>query len=71
MTPSQAARVIGCSTQQVRTLIRSGKIKARKRKAEFGYYYDITQEEAERYRDEKPDRGWPRGKARKPLQEEA
>ncbi len=34
MTPNEAANILGCSTQQVRTLIRTGKLKAKKRKTD-------------------------------------
>lgn len=64
MTPSEAAKVIGCSPQQVRTLIRVGLVSARKVKTknnQFGYRYEISLEEAERYRDKPQGRGYPRG----------
>ena len=65
MTPSQAAIVIGCSPQQVRTLIRTGKIQAERVDTPFGFYYNVTQTEAEQYRDSSPNygRGWPRGRS--------
>ena len=66
MTPEQAAKVIGCSPQQVRTLIRSGTIKASQRKTPWGsHYYDIEPREAKRYRDIPQGRGFPRGQKRK------
>ena len=64
MTPSQAADVIGCSPQQVRTLIRIGKLCARKvvtRNNQHGYRYEISRKEAERYRNTPQGRGRPRG----------
>lgn len=65
MTPKEAADYIGCSPQQVRTLIRRGKIKARKHKIpggrKPGYCYLISKKEAERYRDAPQRQGWPRG----------
>lgn len=70
MTPGQAAKIIGCSAQQVRTLIRTGKIQATKIDATFAdvgypYFWDITEAEAIRARDRKTDgRGWPKGKRR-------
>ena len=57
MTPTQAAKVIGCSPQYVRDLIRSGKIKARqvfdehftnRKTGEPGFYYWITMKEVEK-----------------------
>lgn len=66
MKPSEAAKIIGCSTTQVRHLIRKGKIQATKKESPtfYGYTYHITQTEAERYRD-KPQTGggWPRGES--------
>ena len=64
ITPKQAAEVIGCSVQHVRTLIRSGKIKATKRKTPTGHYWSITPAEARRYRDKPINQGYPRGKKR-------
>ena len=63
MTPKEAAAIIGCSPQQVRTLIRSGRIKATQVKCPQGYYYNITRREAERYRDTPQKMGWPRGQS--------
>ena len=66
MTPSAAAKIIGCSTQQVRTLIRKGTMNGIK--VPYGlnnvkYMWDVTQKEAERIRDRKlSGTGWPRGK---------
>ncbi len=73
LTPSQAAKVIGCSPQQVRTLIRAGRLRARRvptRNNQFGYRYTVTQAEAERYRDTPQPKGYPRGRKR-PNQEQA
>jgi len=64
MTCKEAAAVIGCSPQQVRTLIRKGKIKAHRIVCpanQYGYRYTVTLAEAERYRDAPQTRGWPRG----------
>ena len=67
MTPTQAAKIIGCSPQQVRTLCRKGVIKASRIRIPWsgGHYYDITEKEARRYRDEPINQGFPRGKKRK------
>jgi len=68
MTTKEAAEVIGCSPQQVRTLIRTGKLRATKNPSknnQFGYEYAITKRTAERHRDNGPTRGWPRGTPRK------
>ncbi len=67
MTPSQAAKVIGCTPGQVRTLIRTGKIQARMNLVPNpygGYYYDIKPHEVRRYAKTKTG-GWPRGQSRK------
>ena len=64
MTPKQAAKIIGCSTTQVRHLIRKGTIRATKQLNDYGYTYQVSRKEAERYRD-KPQTagGWPRGES--------
>jgi len=66
MTPKKAAAVIGCSPQQVRTLIRNGMLRARMIKTDCnpGYRYDVTSKEAQRYRDQPQGRGYPRGRKR-------
>ena len=66
ITPKQAAKIIGCSTTQVRHLIRKGGIKARREQTDtnqtgYRYRYLISVAEAERYRDTPQTRGWPRG----------
>jgi len=64
MTTSQAAKAIGCSVGQVRTLVRAHKIHARKVQTPHGtYYYEIEPREVRRYACTKPG-GWPRGVAR-------
>jgi hypothetical protein len=66
ITPSQAAEIIGCSPQQVRTLIRGGKIKAKKIYLPYGgYVYTLTKEEAGRYASKEILYGFPRGSKRK------
>lgn len=68
MTPTQAAKVIGCHPRYVRTLIHSGQIKAKRvRDGKDRWHWEITQKEAERFRDtpQQALRGWPRGKSRK------
>ena len=76
MTPSQAALIIGCSPQNVRTMIRGGKMKAKKLPAtkgkignnRHGHVWSISSEEAERVRQLRPvgniGRGRPRGVTR-------
>lgn len=64
MTPTQAAKIIGCTPGQVRTLVRAGKIGATKTKQPGGYYYEITPQEVKRY-SKIVNGGWPRGKKRK------
>ena len=67
MTPAQAAKLIGISPQQVRTLIRNGAMKARKHNTGIkpGFRYDISEKEAARVRSTKQTAGWPRGRKRK------
>jgi len=67
MTPSQAAKVIGCCASHVRTLIRNGKLQAKKIAALYdptGYYYEVSITEAKRYRDKPQTVGFPRGQSR-------
>ncbi len=52
LTASEAAKIIGISTPQVRLLIRRGKIRARKVRSknnQYGYEYSITRAEARKY----------------------
>lgn len=64
MTPSQAARIIGCSVSQVRHLIRTGKIKAKIVRAPgLGGSYKVSPQEVRRYKALKLG-GFPRGTKR-------
>ena len=65
MTATEAAKIIGISPSQVRTLIRKKKIKAKRVKYPGGYYYQIQKREAIRYRNIPQTIGYPRGVARK------
>lgn len=69
MTTTEAAELIGISTNQVRLLVRKGKIKARLVTIN-GHLstlrYEVDKRSAEKYRDNPPDpRGWKRGRSRK------
>ncbi len=67
MTPNEAAKVIGCTSGQVRTLIRTGKLAAKRVPYvgnQHGYRYTISTKEAKRYKRAKQTGGWPRGLAR-------
>ena len=66
MTPRQAAERIGCSPQQVRTLIRNGTLRATKVKNPYGvgYYYQVNTSDVRRYRNRKQTVGYPRGRPR-------
>jgi len=71
MTPTEASTIIGCSPQQVRTLIRTGTLKARKtqrrkdRNGNWQYSYSISESEAQRYAEKPQTKGFPRGQSRK------
>lgn len=67
MTPTEAAKIIGVSPRQVRSLIQTGKLKARKIKTGIHpfYRYSIRHRDVKRYRDEPQPGGWPRGQSRK------
>ena len=67
MTPAQAAEVIGCSPQQVRTLCRTGKLKCTQYVMPWDpkqYTYDIAPAVVRTYAATMPKGGWPRGKSR-------
>jgi hypothetical protein len=72
MTPRQAADFIGCTPQQVRTLIRLGRIKAKRtankdyrgNPIEGSYTYLINMQEVERYKEIPRSGGYPRGRKR-------
>lgn len=67
MTPRQAAKVIGCSPQYIRDLIRAGSVDARKIRDKYvpgAYHYDISSKEVARIK-AMPGRST-RGKRRKP-----
>lgn len=67
MTTREAAQVIGCTIQHVRTLIRAKRLKARRVRNQYAYHWCIEPGEAERYRDTPlSGRGFPRGGHRKP-----
>jgi len=61
MTPREMADIIGCSVQQVRTLIRKGSINAKTKEIPGGFCYDISPKEVEKFRVQPQTGGWPRG----------
>jgi hypothetical protein len=62
MTPAQAAVTIGCSTSQVRTLCRQGKLAHTTVRTPGGQtLYNIHPNAARAYRDRPQAGGWPRG----------
>lgn len=60
----EAAAIIGCSPQQVRTLIRSGRLKATPVHTPFGHYFELLRKDVEKYRDIPQLVGYPRGRRR-------
>lgn len=71
LSTRQAAERIGCSTSQITTMIRCGTLLAHRLKTDqnrFGYVYRISEQEADRIRNQPPTGGWRRGRKRKPLQ---
>ena len=75
MTPNEAAAVIGCTGNQVRHLIRKGRLRSKRiRNRTYGYHYEVSRREAERYRDAPQTKGFPRGakrtKLRGPVQDD-
>lgn len=68
MTPKKAAEVIGCSISQIKYLIKTKQLKARKVKTEtnrHGYCWDIHHSSVNKYAKSQQSKGWPRGKERK------
>lgn len=65
MNVRQAAALIGCSTSQVRVLLRAGKIKGQKWETEIGDYWTVDKKSAKQYRDTPQTHGFPRGQKRK------
>ena len=71
MTPSKAAKVIGCSPQQVRTLIRTGVLRATKTlsfidsRGQEHYTYVCNKRDVKRYASKPQGKGYPRGRSRK------
>jgi len=65
MIPNQAAAIIGCSPQQVRTLIRNGTLPATKLAILGGFVYEIAKKDVVRYARTPQKHGWPRGMPRK------
>ena len=64
MTPAEAAKLIGCSTRQVRVLCQRKVIKARRRKWPGGYYWVVDANSALDYAITPQTAGYPRGKKR-------
>lgn len=67
MSPSEAAAVIGCTTNQVRYLIRTKKLKARKKPTadnQHGYVYEVDARSVKSYANKPQGKGYPRGQAR-------
>lgn len=63
---SEAAKIVGCSTRHLRSLIQSGVLPAKRVDYGWGFQYRISHSDAIRIRDSHGDgRGWPRGKPRK------
>lgn len=63
MTPKEAATVINCGVAHVRSLVRSGKLRAKKLPIEGGgYYYEINSKDVAAYANRPVTRGRPRGK---------
>ena len=67
VTPTQAARMIGCSPQQVCTLIRTGKLIAIKEETDcnqHGFRYFLSIQSVKAYAKKPQTKGFPRGKKR-------
>lgn len=70
ISPSEAARIVGCSAGHIRLLIRTKKLKAMKKLSDEpgrAITYWILESEAIKLRDNPPSKergGWPRGRPR-------
>lgn len=72
MKPTEAAKVLGCTKQHVRLLIRTGKLKAKRKVIKFPkgkkmYQWDISEAEIHRFQITPQTTGRPRGSGRKPA----
>ncbi len=68
LSPSQAARIIGCHVNQVRELIRTGILPARQiptRSNRHGYRYLLRTSDVRDYADTPQAGGFPRGQKRR------
>ena len=65
MKVKDAAKLIGCSTSQVRVLLRAGKLKGQKWITEIGEYWTVDPVSAREYCDTPQSHGFPRGQKRK------
>ena len=65
MRATQAAKIIGCTPQQVRYLARTKQLRATRRLMPGGYYWEIREEAVRDYAAKPQSRGYPRGQARK------
>lgn len=66
MTVREAAALIGCSLQQVRTLVRSGILRAKKVPTDtnqHGYEYQLHHTSVLAYSKKPQKQGWPRGQS--------
>ncbi len=63
MKPTDAAKIIGCSVSQVRTLCRNGNLPSTRKKILGGYIYDIPREAVLAYAKKPQKQGWPRGQS--------
>jgi len=65
MTTKEAAKLLGCSPQHVRTLIRQGRLKVKPAALlrGFGYFkgYEVNRDSVEQYKNLPRGRGRPRG----------
>lgn len=68
ITSKEAANIINCTPQHIRTLVRQGRLKAIKKPSTrnpSGYDYQVIKDSAKLYAKTVPLRGWPRGVSRR------
>ena len=66
MTTNEAAEYIGCSIQNIRYLIRKGKLEANVHHTLQGQkYYTVKTESVKLYKEQPQIQGWKRGRSRR------
>ena len=65
MRATEAAIIIGCTPQEVRYLVRIGKLRASRQPMPGGFYWEVHASDVHTYACKPQTQGFPRGKHRK------